>query len=50
MNSELAWQVIDKYFEDNPNFIEPKRIQNELINNFIKPGLQDLSISRTTFK
>lgn len=40
---------IKKYYEENQNFIQPKRIQNELLKNFIEPGLKDLSISRTSF-
>ena len=39
-----------KYYEDNPGFIEPQSRQNEMINNFIKPGLEDLCVSRTSFK
>ena len=39
-----------KYIEDNPDFIQPVSRKNEMINNFIKPGLQDLCVSRTTFK
>ena len=38
-----------KFYEDNPEFISPKSRMNEMINNFIKPGLKDLCISRTTF-
>ena len=38
-----------KYIEDNPKFIQPESRKNEMINNFIKPGLQDLCVSRTTF-
>ncbi len=38
-----------KYYDDNPTFIEPEIRKNEMINNFIKPGLEDLAISRTTF-
>ena len=38
-----------KYYEENPNFIEPAMRKNEMINNFIKPGLEDLAVSRTTF-
>ena len=38
-----------KYILDNPNFIKPESRKNEMINNFIKPGLQDLCVSRTTF-
>ena len=37
------------YYEENPGFIEPESRKNEMINNFIKPGLEDLSVSRTSF-
>lgn len=37
------------YYEENPEFIEPESRKNEMINNFIKPGLEDLSVSRTSF-
>ena len=39
-----------KYYEDNPKFLLPISRKNEMINNFIKPGLQDLCVSRTSFK
>ena len=38
-----------KYYEDNPKFITPVARKNEMLNTFIKPGLDDLSVSRTTF-
>ena len=38
-----------QYYEDNVEFIEPESRKNEMINNFIKPGLEDLSVSRTSF-
>lgn len=38
-----------QYYEDNPDFIQPESRKNEMINNFIKPGLEDLAVSRTTF-
>ncbi len=38
-----------KYIEDNPGFIQPESRKNEMINNFLKPGLQDLCVSRTSF-
>lgn len=38
-----------KFYSDNPNFITPESRKNEMINNFIKPGLEDLCVSRTTF-
>ncbi|WP_414673977.1 MULTISPECIES: methionine--tRNA ligase [Lysinibacillus] len=37
------------YYEKNLEFIEPESRKNEMINNFIKPGLEDLSVSRTSF-
>lgn len=39
-----------KLYEENPDFIQPKSRQNEMINNFIKPGLEDLCVSRTSVK
>jgi len=39
-----------KHYEENPEFIEPQSRKNEMINNFIKPGLEDLCVSRTSFK
>ena len=38
-----------KHIEENPEFIQPESRKNEMINNFIKPGLQDLCVSRTSF-
>ncbi|MDB5083632.1 MAG: methionyl-tRNA synthetase, partial [Bacilli bacterium] len=38
-----------KYYEEHPDFIQPESRKNEMINNFIKPGLEDLCVSRTTF-
>lgn len=38
-----------KYYEDHPDFIQPESRKNEMINNFIKPGLEDLAMSRTSF-
>ncbi|WHY88908.1 methionine--tRNA ligase [Neobacillus novalis] len=38
-----------QHYEDNPDFIQPESRKNEMINNFIKPGLEDLAVSRTTF-
>ena len=38
-----------KYYEDNPTFIQPESRKNEMLNNFIKPGLEDLCVSRTSF-
>ncbi len=38
-----------KYYDEHPTFIQPESRKNEMINNFIKPGLQDLCVSRTSF-
>ena len=38
-----------KYIEEHPEFIQPESRKNEMINNFLKPGLQDLCVSRTAF-
>ncbi|NKQ21245.1 methionine--tRNA ligase [Brevibacillus laterosporus] len=37
------------HIEANPDFIQPESRRNEMVNNFLKPGLQDLSVSRSTF-
>ena len=39
-----------EYYEQNPDFIQPESRKNEMINNFLKPGLSDLCVSRTSFK
>ncbi len=41
---------LEKYIEENPDFITPESRKREMINNFIKPGIQDLCVSRTSFK
>ena len=38
-----------KYYDEHPDFIEPEYRKTEMINNFIKPGLEDLCVTRTTF-
>lgn len=38
-----------KYYDEHPEFIQPVSRKNEMINNFLKPGLQDLCVSRTSF-
>jgi len=38
-----------KHLEENPEFIQPTSRRNEMINNFLKPGLEDLCVSRTSF-
>lgn len=46
--SKYADRLI-KHIEDNPHFIQPESRKNEMLNNFLKPGLQDLCVSRTSF-
>ena len=41
---------LEDYIEENENFIYPEARKKEMLNNFIKPGLQDLCVSRTSFK
>ena len=40
---------LEEYIESHPDFIQPVARKNEMLNNFIKPGLQDLCVSRTSF-
>ena len=47
--SKYADRLI-KHIEDNPEFIQPESRKNEMMNNFLKAGLQDLCVSRTSFK
>ena len=46
--SKYADRLI-KYIEEHPHFIQPESRKNEMLNNFLKPGLQDLCVSRTSF-
>ena len=46
---KYADRLID-YIETHPDFIQPESRKNEMLNNFLRPGLQDLCVSRTTFK
>ena len=46
--SKYADQLM-QYIQDYPEFIQPESRKNEMINNFLKPGLQDLCVSRTSF-
>lgn len=46
--SKYADKLIE-YYESNPDFFIPESRKNEMVNNFIKPGLQDLCVSRTSF-
>ena len=47
--SKYADRLI-QYIEDHPHFIQPESRKNEMLNNFLRPGLQDLCVSRTSFK
>ena len=46
--SKYADRLIE-YIEEHPDFIQPESRKNEVLNNFLKPGLQDLCVSRTSF-
>jgi len=46
--SKYAPQLIE-YIESHPEFIQPESRKNEMLNNFLRPGLQDLCVSRTSF-
>lgn len=48
MSKYSKW--LEEYIESHPDFIQPESRKNEIMNNFIKPGLQDLCVSRTSFK
>lgn len=48
MSKYSKW--LEDYINEHPDFIMPEARKNEIINNFIKPGLQDLCVSRTSFK
>src|SRR5699024_4803564 len=45
--SKYADRLLE-YYKEHPEFIQPESRKNEMINNFIKPGLEDLAVSRTT--
>lgn len=47
--SKYAQRLMD-HIEAHPEFIQPPSRKNEMINNFLKPGLEDLCVSRTSFK
>lgn len=47
MKKYQEWLI--NFYEENPGFIQPESRKTEIFNNFIKPGLEDLCISRTTF-
>lgn len=47
--SKYADRLVE-YYNDHPDFIIPETRKNEMLNNFIKPGLEDLALTRTSFK
>ena len=49
-NMKKYEQKLIKFYEDNPEFLQPEFRKQEMLNNFIKPGLEDLCVSRTSFK
>ena len=48
-NMKKYQKRIEDFYEQNPDFIQPESRRNELLNNFIKPGIEDLCVSRTSF-
>lgn len=48
-NMKKYQKRLEQFYNDNPDFIEPVSRKNEIFNNFIKPGLEDLCVSRTSF-
>ena len=48
MSKYSKW--LEEYINEHPDFIQPEARKNEIMNNFIKPGLEDLCVSRTSFK
>ena len=48
-NMKKYQKRLEKFYEENPNFINPESRKTELLNNFIKPGVEDLCVTRTTF-
>ena len=49
-NMKKYEQKLIKFYEDNPEFLQPEFRKQEMLNNFIQPGLEDLCVSRTSFK
>ncbi|MBB1079020.1 methionine--tRNA ligase [Limosilactobacillus sp. STM2_1] len=47
MSKYADWLM--EYYKEHPDFIEPQSRMNEMINNFLKPGLEDLAVTRTSF-
>lgn len=47
MSKYADWLM--NYYKEHPDFIEPQSRMNEMINNFLKPGLEDLAVTRTSF-
>ena len=47
MSKYADWLM--SYYQEHPDFIEPQSRMNEMVNNFLKPGLEDLAVTRTSF-
>lgn len=48
-NMKKYQKRLEEFYEENPHFIDPEFRKNEIFNNFIKPGLEDLCVTRTSF-
>lgn len=48
-NLEKYAKRLEEYLDTHPDFIQPESRKNEIVNNFLKPGLQDLCVTRTSF-
>ena len=48
-NMKKYQKRLEEFYEKNPNFIDPIYRKNEILNNFVKPGLEDLCVTRTSF-
>ena len=49
-NMKKYQKRLEEFYKENPDFIQPESRKNELFNNFIKPGLEDLCVTRTSFE
>lgn len=50
LNMQNYAERLIKHIEEHPEFIQPESRRNEMLNNFLRPGLQDLCVSRTSFQ
>ena len=48
-NMKKYQKRLEEFYKQNPDFLQPESRKNELFNNFIKPGIEDLCVSRTSF-